>query len=71
MTTVVAFTSGRESGIHWVRGFELQLDAEGVIEKVSPALGWRDFELRREALELDEEPVVGQHAPPEALQWRR
>jgi hypothetical protein len=71
MTTIVAFTSGRESGIHWVRGFELALDANGAISKVSPAQGWRDFELRREAVELDEEPAVGQKAPPEALHWRR
>jgi hypothetical protein len=52
MTTIIAFTSGRESGIHWVRGFELQLDAEGVI-------CWRDRSIVTHLSVVTTAPVFG------------
>jgi len=63
----VCYTAGRG----WTWGWAVHWNADGIITAVGrPHPEWGDAALRRDAVWVDEDPVVGGQATPEMLAWR-
>lgn len=79
--SIVAFMEGKESGIRWVRGYNLEIDptTERVVAVEPVGAEWTDRDLSRDAVQIssvganDEElppPKIGDPAPTGWREWR-
>lgn len=75
--TAICYDAGRDSGITWVRGRKLSIDADGRVTAIVDApLEWTDSELQREAVHVeglcDSEvgSVLPEHEADAIRRWR-
>ncbi|MBD3270021.1 hypothetical protein GF376_00680 [Candidatus Peregrinibacteria bacterium] len=70
---VVVAETGRDHGIHWVRGYLISIDAqtETILEVKGVSPSWTDRELRQDAFRVYKKPSVGDKAPEGWEKWRR